>query len=251
MTAVPSPAEAAGEQASGKSLHQRILAEIRDRILSGEWRPGTQIPFEQDLALRFGCSRMTVNKVMTQLVAAGLIERRRKAGSFVRRPQSHSAVMEIVDIRREVEALGMPYHFELLRRERRRSTRADEAWLGLEGPAAVLDVACRHFAARQPFCLESRLIDLDSVPEAASVDFALLSPGAWLATRVPWTTAEHRIRATGADEASAATLLIRPGTPCLEIERRTWAAEAPVTSVKLIYPGGGHEVVARFTPSGA
>jgi GntR family histidine utilization transcriptional repressor len=95
------------------SLHQRILADIEERILSGEWPPGHRIPYEHELTTRYGCSRMTVNKVLTQLAGAGLIERRRKAGSFVRRPHSQSAVLDIPDIKTEVQALGLPYRFTI------------------------------------------------------------------------------------------------------------------------------------------
>jgi GntR family histidine utilization transcriptional repressor len=41
---------------------------------------------------------MTVNKALSQLAKAGLIERRRRSGSFVRRPRSQAAVLEIHDI---------------------------------------------------------------------------------------------------------------------------------------------------------
>lgn len=234
-----------------ESLHQRILADIEGRILSAEWPPGRQIPFEQDLAVHYGCSRMTVNKVMTQLAAAGLIERRRKAGSFVRRPQSYSAVLEIIDIGKEVEALGLPYRFEITRAHRRASTRLDASRLELRAPAEMLDIVCRHFAADQPFCVEDRLINLDVVPDAAEADFTTLSPGAWLVAEVPWTMAEHKIRAIGADKAAAEALGIAVGTPCLSIERRTWRTDKPVTFVRLTYPGDGHEVLARFAPSQA
>ena len=69
------------------SLHERILGEIEERILSGEWAPGVRIPFEHELAAHYHCSRMTVNKALSELAKAGLIERRRKAGSFVMREQ--------------------------------------------------------------------------------------------------------------------------------------------------------------------
>ena len=51
--------------------------------MSGEWAPGHRIPFEHELATEYGCSRMTVNKALSQLARAGLIERRRRSGSFV------------------------------------------------------------------------------------------------------------------------------------------------------------------------
>ena len=72
------------------SLHQRIVNDIEGKILSGEWAPGQRIPFELELAALYNCSRMTVNKAMTQLARAGLIERRKKSGSFVTQPHAQS-----------------------------------------------------------------------------------------------------------------------------------------------------------------
>src|SRR5579859_5773197 len=116
------------------SLHQRILSEIESRILSSEWPPGYKIPFEHELTAYYGCSRMTVNKVLTQLVNAGLIERRRRAGSFVTKPLSQSAVLTIQDIQAEVLAQGLPYRFEIVSRRKRRSGAADIGHLDLAKP---------------------------------------------------------------------------------------------------------------------
>ena len=33
----------------GGSLHQRILSDISEKILSGAWAPGHRIPFEHEL----------------------------------------------------------------------------------------------------------------------------------------------------------------------------------------------------------
>src|SRR5690554_1002111 len=87
------------------SLHQRILADISARILSGEWPPGHRIPYEHELTSQYGCSRMTVNKALSQLAKSGLIERRRRSGSFVRMPKSQAAILDIHDVRAEVQAL--------------------------------------------------------------------------------------------------------------------------------------------------
>ena len=235
-------------RAPSVSLHQQILADIETRILSGEWPPGHRIPFEHELTARYRCSRMTVSKALTQLAGAGLIERRRKAGSFVTQPHSQSAVLEIQDVRAEVAALGLPYRFEILSRRKRRATRAvQKLFGGLAGDWALALVA-RHDAAQRPFCLEERLINLDAAPDAAEESFAEIAPGAWLVERVPWTRAEHRISAAAAGADAAQALKIAEGAPCLVIERRTWSGETPVTHVRLTYPGEAHELVARFTP---
>ncbi|MFY8153816.1 MAG: GntR family transcriptional regulator, partial [Hyphomicrobiales bacterium] len=57
------------------TLHQRIRGDIEGRIMSGDLKPGDRIPFEHELSAHYGCSRMTVNKVLSALVDAGLIER--------------------------------------------------------------------------------------------------------------------------------------------------------------------------------
>jgi len=229
------------------SLHQRILADIQGNILSGRWEPGRRIPVERELMQQYSCSRMTVNKVLTQLAQAGIIERHRKVGSFVGRPQSQSAVLSISDIKVEVAALGLPYRFEILERHKRRSRRDDRVLLGADATVPVLELICRHFAKNQPFCDEYRLINLQAVEGAAAETFDEISPGAWLLQQVPWNFAEHRIRASGAVADVATRLKVKAGSPCLIVERKTRSESSPITFVRLTYPGSLHELVATFT----
>lgn len=231
------------------SLSERILSDITERIVSGDWPPGSRVPFEHELAETYQCSRMTVNKAMTQLARSGLIERRRRSGSFVALPRSQAAVLEIHDIKTEVDALGVAYRYRLVSHEIRRATAADRTHLAVTGRDKLLALACLHFAGGEPFCLEERLISLAAVPDAASQSFAETAPGPWLIAQVPWSAAEHTIRATGADAATASALDIAEARPCLVIERRTWSADQPVTFVRLTYPGDCHALVARFAPS--
>jgi GntR family histidine utilization transcriptional repressor len=239
-------AKAAGTNGSG-ALYQRILSDIRGRILSGEWPPGHRIPFEHELAVEYDCSRMTVNKAMSELARTGLIERRRRSGSFVKRPQSQAAVLEIHDIRTEVEALGLLYRYERVSRTVRWAAGQDED-AGFPEGAKLVELVCRHFAGAEPFCLEERTISLAAVPEAADESFEEIAPGPWLLSRVPWNAAEHKIRAMAADEQVAKMLGLARHSPCLVVQRRTWSADQPVTNVRLTYAGETHSLVARFAP---
>ncbi|MBB2971341.1 histidine utilization repressor [Mesorhizobium sp. RMAD-H1] len=238
-----------GSASQPVSLHQRILGDIEGHILSGAWPPGYRIPFEHELTEQYGCSRMTVNKALTQLAKAGLIERKRRSGSFVAHPQSQAAILEIHDIREEVKQLGLPYRYELVKARKRKAGAADRKRLDVAADASLLDLSCRHFAGPRPFCLEERIINLDVVPEADGEDFRDVAPGPWLIDRVPWSNAEHSIRAVAADRATADALAIAEGAPCLVIERRTWNAGQPITHVRLTYSGDNHALVARFTPA--
>ncbi len=231
------------------TLHEEILGDLTGRILSGEWPPGHQVPFEVDLAKQYQCSRMTVNKVMTQLSAAGLIERHRRLGSFVRRPKSQSAVLEIHDIETEVKALGLPYGYELLSRQNNLIEASAQNELGVNADISVVQLRAIHHGGERPFCFEERLISEHAVPEVASADFSISPPGQWLLAQVPWSSAEHRVRAVSVSNDIAQALRIAKGEACLVIERRTWSNSQPVTFVRFTYPADGHVLVATFTPT--
>jgi GntR family histidine utilization transcriptional repressor len=234
------------QPADKPTLYKQIRLDIERQILTGEWPPGHRIPFEHELMVRYGCSRMTVNKALSELAQTDLIERRRRAGTFVRRPKFLSAVLQITDIRAEITALGRSYGYELIQCSRRVANAADRARLGVQKAGKVVAISCRHSADSVPFAIEDRLIDLDAVPEAATADFAIEPPGSWLLHHVPWTEAEHAISAIVADEPAAAALDIAIGAPCLVIERHTWRSARPLTAVRLLYPGESHKLVARF-----
>ncbi|MDE1156672.1 MAG: histidine utilization repressor [Neorhizobium sp.] len=231
------------------SLHQRILNELEAEILTGRWPPGHRVPPEKDLCLHYGCSRMTVNKVLTQLARAGLVMRRRRSGSVVLSQQAESAILQIYDIREEVKALDRPYCHSILERTVRKPDRNEQNLFNISGRHQVKHLICLHFAGATPFCLEERLISLQVVPEAEDEDFTDLPPGPWLIDHVPWSAGEHRIAARAADEKAAAHLCLPVGTPVMVVERQTWRFEQSVTHVRLTYPGESHTLTARFTPS--
>jgi GntR family histidine utilization transcriptional repressor len=230
------------------SLTGRIHRDIQQRIVAGDWPAGTRIPFETELAEQYRCSRMTVNKALSALAQEGLITRRRKAGSFVAEPKVEQAVMQIQDFAMEAARLGLPYRHEITRRSLERLDARAARANGLPRGASVLHVACRHSIGAQPVAFEDRLIVLATVPSAADEHFDAIPPGTWLLRRVPWTQAEHTIRARCADAALALLLDIAPGEACLVLQRRTWHLGAPVTIVDITYAGERQHLVGRFSP---
>ena len=66
-----------------KTGYLKVQETIRQRILSGEWTVGAQLPSERELEQELGISRLTVSKGLSHLVAEGLLERRRGQGTFV------------------------------------------------------------------------------------------------------------------------------------------------------------------------
>ncbi len=234
------------------TLHERILTEVRENILRGAWRPGHRIPFETDMAGQYGVSRMTVNKVLTQLTREGYLERRRKIGTFVAKPRVQSAVMEIANIGEEIRERGESYSFQTVTCETRKAAPGELVALGVS--KSDLRVVCLeyvHHADGEPFCHESRIINLDAVPQAETVDFHTEQASTWLLRQVPWSAAEHTIRAVTPALRVLKLLALPAGTACLEIERRTEFEGRPITFARLTYPGTKHQLVAQFAPHGS
>ena len=225
-------------------LHRRIAGDIERRIASGEWRPGFRIPTEAELTAEYGCARMTVSRAMSDLSARGLVVRRRRAGTVVAHPPVHSsALVAIPDIQSDVEGRGLAYSHRLLGRIVR-PARPEEG-LG----ERVIELETLHLADDLPFVFERRLISLSAAPEAEAADFTAQPPGGWLLAHMPWTEAEHRISAVGADRETAAGLGLADGAPCLRLERRTWRDGQGVTWASQIFPGAAYDLVARFSPT--
>jgi GntR family transcriptional regulator, histidine utilization repressor len=238
------------EPKQGAALYQRIRNDLEASIMSGAWPPGHRVPFEHELMETYSCSRMTVNKVLSALADAGLVVRKRRAGSFVSRPRVQSAILQIPDLKAEVEKRGESYGYRLLELHKRAASSHDKARLGVGGRATILALRCRHEAEGLPFAVEDRLINVQAVPDALKQDFSITPPNTWLVGHVPWTEAEHRITACNADKGVAADLGIEPGAACLVIERKTWRNGEPITAVRIIHPGQLYDLIARFTPTG-
>ena len=234
------------------TLNQRIRRDLEHQILSGAWAPGFRIPYEHELMAQYGCSRMTVNKVLTALAESGMIERRRRAGSFVARQSPHleQVALEIPDIAMQVSTMGLRYSYQLLRRELRAPDEGDDGETALAAGAQVLAMRCLHLADERPLALEHRLISPLGVPEVSGIDFTTTAPGSWLLQNVSWTRAQHRISAWGADASTARELDVKTGTACLVIERHTWRGEQAITRVRQIFLGDAWDLVARFAPGG-
>lgn len=71
-----------------KYNYARIYHDIKDRILSGGYHHGDQLPTESQLQTTYSVSRITVKKAMELLSADGLIRRYPRKGTFVYSPNN-------------------------------------------------------------------------------------------------------------------------------------------------------------------
>jgi GntR family transcriptional regulator len=63
---------------------REIADELRERIRSGELRPGARLPGEPKLVKDYGVAKETARRALTLLVTEGLAVRRKGSGTYVR-----------------------------------------------------------------------------------------------------------------------------------------------------------------------
>ncbi|TLS53909.1 GntR family transcriptional regulator [Paenibacillus antri] len=73
-------------------LYLQIRTFLRNKIETGELKPGDQIPVEAELAQQFNVSRITIKSALKMLVDEGLVYRTAGRGTFVSDPQRPAAL---------------------------------------------------------------------------------------------------------------------------------------------------------------
>jgi len=224
-----------------RSVKQEILRRIGDR----EWERGARIPSEVDLAAEFDCSRGTVNRALRELADAGVVERKRRAGTRVAEDPRRRMQVDIPIVRIQVERRGEAYRYNLLSREVEPAPESLRARLALPEEAELLHLRCLHFADGRPFQFEDRWINPEVVPTALTADLETVGPNEWLVREASYSDGEVTLRAIGAEPAEAELLGTPPGAPVIALERVTWLNDDAVTYVRLIH-APGHSLSLQF-----
>lgn len=67
-------------------LYRQVMLRIKDDIAKGILSPGSQLPIEPELALKYKVSRITIRRVLQMLSNEGLVARRKGKGTFITDP---------------------------------------------------------------------------------------------------------------------------------------------------------------------
>jgi GntR family transcriptional repressor for pyruvate dehydrogenase complex len=145
-----------------QNVGDMVFEQLKDSIMSGEWKPGEKMPSENELVGILGVSRISVRSALQRLSGLGLIESRRGEGTFVRKFYSTDGLKAVIPViamsahdrqslfefRRiiEVEAAALAAE----RADDKILTGMDEANRGMESPetAAAADLAFHNMVAK-------------------------------------------------------------------------------------------------------
>jgi DNA-binding GntR family transcriptional regulator len=222
---------------AGTSRYLDIAADLRTRILSGEWEPGANLPRMTDLSRRYGVNRDTLARAIAILEAEGLLWAVPRRGTVVRHGMSRPRRPRGNLVKRNAGTDEAGYSFP--------SASAQEVWVHHVPRTAKLEkltdprlarmlgvpegaeVMRRHRvtgpAGGPPFQTNDSYIHPRGLADAPEVAAAAAAPGDWLyrleaAGHWPITWREtHRARMPTKEEADE--LQIPVTLPVLEIVR--------------------------------
>ena len=89
----------------GLSLYEQVVYAAKKAVISGHMRPGDPFPSVRTLSKALKINPNTAHKVVTQLVAEGLLEVRPGLGTVVAELPASTAAERATLLRREVEQL--------------------------------------------------------------------------------------------------------------------------------------------------
>ena len=205
----------------GEAKAKQVYMVLRDRILSGVLAFGVKLPTENELAQRYGVSRVTVRRALGELARERLIERRRSIGTrVIYRPAPAPITADISGVLANLADMGRRTGVKLIAFDYVPATGAVAQALGVR-PDQLLQRSVRVRA----FDLVPFSYLTTHVPEEVAVTFSKQE----LATRpllelleragVKIGHARQRISAGLATPDVAKALDVRTGSPLIELVR--------------------------------
>jgi GntR family transcriptional regulator len=88
-------------------LYYQISQILRREIEIGKYKPGENIPVEEELQTRFGVSRATIRQAVADLVYGGLLERKRSKGTMVTQGRLEAILGDLASFTNEMMRTGV------------------------------------------------------------------------------------------------------------------------------------------------
>ena len=232
-----------------KPRYQQLKDMIIERISTGELKPLERVPSENELVETMNVSRMTANRALRELNDEGYVERIAGRGTFVADLRARSHALEVHNIADEIAQRGHVHSSKVLRASRQRARGELARALYVDQGTEVFHLLLVHFENNVPVQVEDRHVLASFAPGCLEQDFTRTTPSAYLTGISPLAEAEQIVRARNPNAAVRRHLRMDDNEPCLEILRRTWSVDRPVTLARLHHPGHRFELSGKYTPN--
>ncbi|WAM19167.1 GntR family transcriptional regulator [Rhodococcus sp. JS3073] len=232
-------------------LHQQIRREIEEQIHAGILTAGARLPTEKELCEQHDVSRATAQRVLNDLVHAGLAIRRRRHGTFVADAMQQVNLLNYVAP--ETSEKGVPGRHEVISAKIVRATDAILALPGAAPDTAVVEMVRRKLDIHdRPRSVERHVILFSAAPDLLEQDLEELRSMPYLRSRqVPIDMVRVYLDPVIISEYDAELLDSQAGTPALLRRREAQLKDGSAVEVvaTLIRPGTAEFFVEIPFPS--
>ena len=242
--------EAQPIQQNGKEppAYRRIQNAIRQRIESGQLRPGDVVDSERELAKLHSVSLMTARHALAGLAHEGVVERRHGAGTFVSLPKIH--FNKLLSYTEQMSSLGLAACSRIVSSGIVNREQEIAARLGLPSNSKLVRIERVRSAGDEPVAHEVCYLSGEEFPTLMDVPLDQASLFAVLERQfgVELAYADEEIDATQADHRVAELLQISRGSALLRIRQLIFSTQnSPTIYVNGHYRSGRHTLrVRRF-----
>lgn len=221
----------------GAPLYEAVKQYFEERIRTGALVPNDRIPSENEIVADFGVSRMTANRALRELAAAGKIVRVHGVGSFVAEPKPSSTLLDVRNIADEIRERGHHHEVRVALLEACKATPVLQDAFGLGARAKLYHSVMIHLENGMPIQIENRYVNPAIAPDYLKQDFSQQTANVYLTQCAAITNIDVSVEAVLPSEDEAAQLQIAASEPCLRLQRRTWNNDRVVTVVFALHPG--------------
>ena len=151
-------------------LHHQVYLDLRRSIDSGEWRPGDRLPPERELAIRYGCSLITVRRALTELARERRLARTPGRGTFVQRPRIDRDLADEKSFTEEMQLRGLDPETRLIAARPESAGEAVAAALRLQVGSPTLYLERLRLADGEPLLLEQVHLPAEQFPGLLASD---------------------------------------------------------------------------------
>jgi DNA-binding GntR family transcriptional regulator len=146
-------------------LHEQIRNILTHEIESGEYEETGRLPVESELGERFGVSRITVRRAVSELETAGLVQRRQGRGTFVTPRQATMATMAVGGFSDQFLGEGRNSTRTILLAERAEASERVASSLGIAAGAPVFHLIRAFRLEGLPIATDEAYYSLERYPD--------------------------------------------------------------------------------------
>lgn len=231
-------------------FYTQIKRMLSDDIAKGKYLPNERIPSEIELANLLNVSRMTMNKVINELVREGVLYRHQGKGTYVASRKIDQWFFKITSFNRDMLSRGFVPTTSVLENVVVNAPKDVQIALKLSPKERVIFIKRLRYANNEPIMLESRYLNYKLCKRILKEPLGKESIHDLLINKygLPLTKVGQYLEAIQISKDDAKFLGVKPGEPGFLLCRTTFTGESPVTFVNYIYRGDRYRFSADFVP---